>query len=191
MPLLMLKDLPRYECLLECAKRFPDMDPDAASVFMHLLRTADELYEVKADFVRSHNISNGRFTVLILLSAGSMDGGTEGPAPRSPADLADMAGVTRATMTGLIDTLEKDGLVRREADPGDRRAMLVHLTDAGLAFAQEILPGYFRRVTAIMARLSGDQKQSLLKLLTKVRLGIEDASQVETSTEPAPPLPLI
>lgn len=183
MPLLMLKDLPRYECLLECAKRYPDMDPDAASLFMHLLRTADELYEVKADFMRQHNISNGRFTVLMLLSAaGSMEGEAEANPPRSPADLAEMAGVTRATMTGLIDTLEKDGLVRREADPADRRAMLVHLTESGLAFSRDILPGYFRRVTAIMAPLGGAEKKNLLKLLTQVRHGIEDASHVESGS---------
>ncbi len=183
MPLLMLKDLPRYECLLECAKRFPEMDPDAATLFMHLLRTADELFEVKADFMRRHNISNGRFTVLMLLSAsGSMEGDADSNPPRSPADLAEMAGVTRATMTGLIDTLERDGLVRRESDPADRRAMLVHLTDEGLAFSRDMLPGYFRRVTAVMAPLGGVEKKRLLQLLTKVRHGIEDASHVEAES---------
>ncbi len=89
----MLKDLPRFECVLECSKRFPDLNPEAASLFMQMLRTADELYEVKADFLRQHNISNGRFTVLMLLSAaGSMDGHAEENPPKSPADLAEMAG---------------------------------------------------------------------------------------------------
>ncbi len=180
MPLLMLKDLPRYECLLECAKRFPDLNPDAASLFMQLLRTADELFEVKADFMRQHNISNGRFTVLMLLSAaGSMEGDADLNPPKSPADLAEMAGVTRATMTGLIDTLEKDGLVRREPDPHDRRAMLVHLTEAGDAFMARILPHYFNRVTAIMDPLSAAEKKKLIQLLTKVRGGIAEAGKVE------------
>lgn len=180
MPLLMLKDLPRYECLLECSKRFPDLNPEAASLFMQLLRTADELYEVKADFLRKHNISNGRFTVLMLLnSAGSMDGCAEENPPKSPADLAEMAGVTRATMTGLVDTLEKDELVRRESDPRDRRAMLVHLTEKGERFTAEILPGYFRQVTAIMGPLSRGEKMQLTAILAHVRAGIENASEVE------------
>ena len=38
MPLLLLKDLPRYECLLESAKDFPDLDPSAAEAYLHLLR---------------------------------------------------------------------------------------------------------------------------------------------------------
>ena len=74
MPLLMLKDLPRYECLLECAKRFPEMDPDAATLFMHLLRTADELFEVKADFMRRHNISWSFHRVDAVVGLG-VDGG--------------------------------------------------------------------------------------------------------------------
>lgn len=183
MPLLMLKDLPRYECLLECGKRFPDLNAEAASLFMQMLRTADELFEVKADFMRQHNISNGRFTVLMLLTAaGSMEGDASSNPPKSPADLAEMAGVTRATMTGLIDTLEKDGLVRREPDPHDRRAMLVHLTDEGHAFMGRILPQYFSRVTAIMEPLAESEKKNLIELLTKVRGGIAEASQVETSS---------
>lgn len=178
----MLKDLPRYECLLECAKRFPDLNPDAANVFMQLLRTADELFEVKADFVRQHNISNGRFTVLMLLSAaGSMEGDASCNPPKSPAELAEMAGVTRATMTGLVDTLEKDGLVRREPDPHDRRAMLVHMTEEGHEFMARILPQYFSRVTAIMDPLSEAEKKNLTELLTKIRSGIAEAGQVESS----------
>jgi len=180
MPLLMLKDLPRYECLLECAKRFPDLNPAAANLFMQMLRTADELFEVKADFMRRNNISNGRFTVLMLLTAaGSMEGDASTNPPRSPAELAEMAGVTRATMTGLIDTLEKDGLVRREPDPHDRRAMLVHLTDAGHTFMAQILPQYFNQVTAIMDPLTESEKSNLTQLLAKIRGGIADAGQVE------------
>ncbi len=183
----MLKDLPRYECLLECSKRFPDLNPEAASLFMQLLRTADELYEVKADFLRKHNISNGRFTVLMLLnSAGSMAGQAEEHPPKSPAELAEMAGVTRATMTGLIDTLEKDDLVRRESDSRDRRAMLVHLTERGEQFTAEILPGYFRQVTAIMGPLSRGKKMELTAILAHVRLGIKQASEVDVS--PASPV---
>lgn len=176
----MLKDLPRYECLLECSKRYPDLDPHAADLFMHLLRSADELFEFKADYLSRNNISNGRFTVLMLLSTRN-EGQETGAClpPRSPADLAEMAGVTRATMTGLVDTLEKDGLVRRESDPHDRRATLVHLTPKAEIFMQNLLPGYFRQVSAIMAPLDSHEQAELLRLLTKVREGIATATTVD------------
>lgn len=47
------------------------------------------------------------------------------------ADLGKRAGLEPSTMTGLIDRMERDGLVRREDDPGDRRAQIVRLTDEG------------------------------------------------------------
>jgi len=43
MPFLMIKNLPRYECLLAAAKEFPDLDPWACAVYLHLLRAGDEV----------------------------------------------------------------------------------------------------------------------------------------------------
>src|SRR5260370_30478721 len=127
MPLLLLKDLPRYECLLEGAKQFPDLDPSACEAFLHLLRTGDEVFAVSERNLTDHNISHGRFGVLMLLwNPGQRRDATASPAdceqkgPRTPAELADAAGVTRATMTGLIYTFERDGLVRPEPDPHAR-----------------------------------------------------------------------
>jgi DNA-binding MarR family transcriptional regulator len=175
MPLLLLKDLPRYECLLEGAKEFPDLDPSACEVFLHLLRTGDEAFRVSERNLIEHNISQGRFSVLMLLwtpaqrrlsSAGADCGGLKGP--RSPAELADAAGVTRATMTGLIDTLERDGLVRREPDPVDRRMMSVHLTPKAETFMQAMLPDHFKIMGLLMATLSEPERKTLVLLLNKI-----------------------
>src|ERR1022692_4675180 len=82
--------------------------------------------------------------------------------------LLETAGVTRATITGLVDTLERDGLVRREHDSDDRRMMLVHLTQKGHAALREILPGHFKRMAALMAPLSEHERKTLVRLLDKV-----------------------
>src|SRR5690349_7813726 len=115
MPHLLLKDLPRYECLLECAQHFPALDPSACEVFLHLLRTGDEAFRVTDVHFQSKGLSQGRFTVLMLLY--DKTGGE--PSALTPAQLADQAGVTRATITGLVDTLERDGMVTRKPDPSD------------------------------------------------------------------------
>ncbi len=47
------------------------------------------------------------------------------------SDLGKCAGLEPSTMTGLLDRMERDGLVRREDDPADRRAQRIRLTDAG------------------------------------------------------------
>jgi DNA-binding MarR family transcriptional regulator len=164
MPLLMLKDLPRYECLLEIVRRFPDMDPSACEAYLYLLRAGDEAYRQSETFFNLHDLSSGRFTLLMLL----YDKVAGEPLPQTPADLADKAGVTRATITGLVDTLERDGLVRREHDSGDRRMMLVHLTEKGRSALEGILPEHFRRMAALMAPLSEHERKTLVRLLNKV-----------------------
>ena len=102
MPLLMLKSLPRYECLLEAAREFPDLDPSATEGFLHLLRTGDEAFRTVETHLAKHEISQGRFGVMMALWGNCQ---REGRAvPLSPAELAERTGVTRATITGLIDT---------------------------------------------------------------------------------------
>jgi len=51
--------------------------------------------------------------------------------PRGMAELAQMFGVEKAALTGLMDRIEKRGLAVRSAVPGDRRAVRVTLTEAG------------------------------------------------------------
>lgn len=164
MPNLMLKDLPRYECLNEAASKIPELDPSAVAVFLHLLRTGDEAFRVADETLARHQISQGRFVVLLSL----LDKTKNCPCPRTPAELAEHAGVTRATMTGLVDTLERDGLVTRAPDPTDRRMMSVQLTAKGEARLKAILPDYFQRIAALMEPLSENERKTLLKLLLKV-----------------------
>jgi len=164
MSLLMLKEIPRYECLLEVSKLYPELNPVACEAFLHLIRTSDEMMRVHAEFFSRHNISKGRFIVLMLLC----DESTGTPLPKTPAELADMSICTRATMTGLIDSLEKDGFVRREPDTDDRRMMKVTLTELGSKFVRSILPEHFRRITYLMSGLSESEQKTLVLLLGKI-----------------------
>jgi DNA-binding MarR family transcriptional regulator len=175
MPLLMLKNLPRYECLLEAAQEFPDLDPSACAAFLGLLRAGDEVFGVAERNLVRHNISHGRFAVMMLLWGGSVErqtadavAGGPPPGPRTPAELAEAAGVTRATMTGLIDTLERDGFVKRVPDPEDRRMMSVVLTSKAEQFLQDMLPGHFQLMATLMRPLDETERQALVRLLGKI-----------------------
>ncbi len=174
MPLLMLKDLPRYECLLEASKSFPALDPSATEVFLHLLRTGDEVFSMAERNYQKHGISQGRFGVLMLLFNSTQRSEREDApecmiaGPRTPAELAEAAGVTRATMTGLIDTLERDGYVTREPDPRDRRMMSVRLTPKAETFLRDILPGHFQIMANLMRPLEEAERHTLVRLLNKV-----------------------
>ena len=190
MPFLMIKNLPRYECLLEAAKKFPDLDPWACAVYLHLLRAGDEVFTVAERNLVRHNITPGRFAVLMLLWGRAHDGDGRAPCagggcaagPRTPAELAEAASVTRATMTGLIDTLERDGFVKRVPDPEDRRMMSVTLTAKAERFLTGMLPGHFQLMAALARTLSERERQTLVNLLNKI---IEQAAALSGAARPA------
>jgi DNA-binding MarR family transcriptional regulator len=166
MPLLMLKNLPRYECLLEASREFPDLDPSATEAFLHLLRTGDEAFRVVESHLARHDITQGRFGVLMALWGNCQREG--GKASLSPAEIADRTGVTRATVTGLIDTLERAGLVARAPNSADRRMTAVGITARGEKLLAKILPEHFRQMAWLLAPLSEAERKTLVRLMTKV-----------------------
>jgi DNA-binding MarR family transcriptional regulator len=182
MPHLLLKDLPRYECLQECSQVFPGLEPSACEVFLHLLRTGDEAFRVTDAHFHAVGVSQGRFTVLMLL----LDKPNLASQRLSPADLADQAGVTRATMTGLVDTLERDGLVVRQPAPDDRRMQLVELTPRGIEFISSMLPEHFRRISVLMSALSESERRSLVRLLGKIAATASESFPATAPSAPAP-----
>ena len=176
MPHLILKNLPRYECLLEAAQEIPELDPSACEAFLHLLRTGDEAFLYAEQNLTEHGISHGRFGVLMLLwgEAHDSEANING---MTPAELADQSNVTRATMTGLVDTLVRDGFVKRAADTADRRMMRVALTRKAEKFLERLLPGHFQRMAALMDPLSQTERKTLVKLLNKI---LQNASTLNT-----------
>ena len=167
MPHLLLKNLPRYECLLEASKEFPELDPSACEAFLHLLRAGDEAFLYTEQNLTEHGISPGRFGVLMLLW-GDCNDPEANIRGMTPAELADQSNVARATMTGLIDTLERDGFVKRGADKTDRRMLRVALTAKAEKFLERLLPGHFQRMAALMAPLGQSERKTLVKLLNKI-----------------------
>ncbi len=170
-----LREIPKYECLRDLAARIPELDPSAVEGCLAMLKVGSDVFDAFDVHFARHGLSHGRFTVLMLLHRHSEEG-------MSPSDLADRAGVTRATMTGLLDGLEREELLIREPHVDDRRTITVRLTEKGKSFLANMLPDHFRRVAGLMANLSLEERQTLVALLVKVQSGIPCVA------DPTPPL---
>lgn len=160
---------PRYERLQRLAQRFPQLDASAIETCVGLLKMSSELTGAYEAQLARHGLSMGRFVVLIRLL--THEEAERGPG-LTPADLAEHSSVSRATMTGLLDTLEKDGLISRQDHPEDRRMYTVHLSAKARRLLEGMLPEHFRRISALMAPLSASERATLGELLAKVSSGI-------------------
>ena len=114
--------------------------------------------------LRHHRLSAaGRQALAILEGAGE---------PLSPTTIAERLIVTTATVTSLLDTLEKRGLLVRQADTSDRRKLLISITDEGRTIVDAFLPEIIALQTAVVTELSEPQRRQLLRSLAVVREGI-------------------
>jgi DNA-binding MarR family transcriptional regulator len=91
--------------------------------------------------------------------------------PLRMTELADKLGVVPRSVTTVVDALEVAGLVRREIDPGNRRAIRLHLTERGVAVRQELRDARRKAAEDLFAPLSDDERATLSELLTKLDRG--------------------
>jgi DNA-binding MarR family transcriptional regulator len=163
--MLQLRDLPSQETLQKFAQRYPQADISAVSAFLHLLRVATDLSIALDACLSRHGLLQGRWWVLILLMR-------EQNLTSTPSSLANKAGVTRATMTGLIDGLQRDGLVERVLDSSDRRSVSIRLTSAGQIKLDQVMPDYYARLRECMADLDESSRAQLHEILQQISAGI-------------------
>ena len=91
-------------------------------------------------------------------------------APRPMRSVADQLKCDPSNVTGLIDRIERRGLVERAADPADRRVRLLALTERGRRVRDAVDAELVVQVTAA-TRLSADDARVLVALLARIELG--------------------
>jgi DNA-binding MarR family transcriptional regulator len=101
-----------------------------------------------------------------------LDGAGE---PLSPTEIARRLIVTTASVTSLLDTLERRGLVERRADPADRRRLLVAITPPAQALVRQYVPEVVALQDAVMDGISEEDRQQLIAVLTRIREAIAAA----------------
>ena len=134
---------------------------------MELLRTADTVWNASRVFFERWDLSPSQFNVLNLLHLN--------PGGLSQTDLSRQLIMHRSNLTGLVDRLEKRGLVARREVATDRRAYSVVLTAAGAGLLRDILPRYYQDAARVWDRLSSRRAAELIADLQQVA---ENAEQI-------------
>jgi DNA-binding MarR family transcriptional regulator len=150
-------------------KRLPSQDLDAFTAMFTLRNTAQLVENVISEWLAGTAGSVARFQIMALLWA-SDDRGV--PHKEVVAAL----GVTRATVSGLMAGLERDGLVASAVAKDDRRNLLAGLTEKGQAMMDGAVKPNSVRLRAAFALLSTDELVILIRLLHRVRRGFASSA---------------
>ena len=86
----------------------------------------------------------------------------------TPSQIRERQLVSSASMTAILDTLERRGWIRRTPNPEDRRSLLIEITKDGRATADRFIPGLHAAEAAILSVLTERERKQLLGLLLKV-----------------------
>lgn len=150
----------------------PDANILATEAVMNTIRTADLLFDRIGRLLRPLDVSSAGGLVLGLLR----DNGA-----LSPSELGERLIVTRATVTGLLDSLESKRFVRRTPNPNDRRGLLIEITPEGLKVLAEVRKVVHAEEKRWMSALEDRQLKKLISLLHVVQASVSEFDGTDTS----------
>jgi MarR family 2-MHQ and catechol resistance regulon transcriptional repressor len=135
-------------------------DPLAHRALDALVRAETRLTRRIASELERRGSSATGFSVLVVLSSAGGALGLRAVRMR--------LGVSKANATEVSTTLELRGLIVRERDQLDRRAVTLRITTAGERLVRELFPAHARRVREAFTTLDDAEKRELAKLCRKL-----------------------
>lgn len=159
----------KHLAILDEAQRRGQTDSHNMQLCFEVLALASAIDRACAARLKPHCLSEGKFVLLFLLR-----GQPEGLAPN---ELAERAGVTRATITGLLDGLERDDYVSRQADTHDRRKTSVRLTAKGQAMARDLFEDHTLWIGSLFGDFKQHEREALGELLRRAWRNVESAEK--------------
>lgn len=145
---------------------YPTAGSGATECAMNLVLTADLLVKRIATLLQPLHLTPASGLVLSILAD------SEPSLP--PNEIADRLIISRATVTGLLDSLERRAYIRRRPHPSDRRMILAEITDAGRDAARAFRPIVHQHENEWFAVLRETEQGQLLALLRRLHASLRD-----------------
>ncbi|RMI13756.1 MarR family transcriptional regulator [Cellulomonas triticagri] len=150
----------------EWHRQVPDLDVEPIAVAGRITRVAALLAARAEHALAAEGLNRGEFDVLCALRRA--DG------PLRPGEVSTITAASGAAITKRADALVEAGLVQRGIPHGDRRGVLLTLTDAGRSAVDRLMPQHLAREAQALTTLSEPERDTLAALLSRVLTQIED-----------------
>ncbi|WP_025724039.1 MarR family winged helix-turn-helix transcriptional regulator [Paenibacillus polymyxa] len=146
------------------AEKFPNVDSQSLNTLVLFVQTAHEVYNGVSSRLSEYGLSVGNLKILVPLFLHER--------ALTPSELAEYSGVTRSTVTSVIDKLERDGIIRRST-LSDRRMTAISLTDKGTQLITERIPVCIQLFSDLMNEFTQENHILFAMLLNKLSSGLE------------------
>ncbi len=138
---------------------------------LNIVLTGTELAKEGSRILKPYGLTDTQFNVLMLLKDHADHGRI------NQTELGRMLLVNRSNITGIVDRMERDGMVKRLPDPSDRRVNWIEMTEAGADVLAKARKAYYTRIEAIMGGLDEKACNNLCAAMESVRTAIRNAER--------------
>src|SRR5215472_3765213 len=150
------------DVVLDLETRAQKGDHQALRLWLRLLSCTVRIEnKIRLRLRREFNTTLPRFDLMAQLERSS--GGLR------MSELSKRLMVSGGNVTGITDQLEREGLVTREACPGDRRALTVKLTETGLRRFREMAARHEMWIVELLGGLNRDETETMIAELGKLK----------------------
>jgi DNA-binding MarR family transcriptional regulator len=137
-----------------------DVDPVQLADLLHGLTR--RLRREQAEGLAPLGLTPAQARALRIITRGAEEG------PLRMTELADRLDIVPRSLTTVVDALEEAGLVRREIDPRNRRAILLRLTEQGGVARDQLREARRRAADELFAPLAAEDRKVLGELLARL-----------------------
>ncbi len=153
----------------------PELKSDVDQVVETILYLYTESRRITKELARRADLTGPQLTVVKLL---------EQIGDLSLSELSERIRAQNSTVTGIIDRMEREGLVTRERSKEDRRVVSIKLSAKGRELAQEIPVEPMEIFKGALESLSAQEVKDLMRILAKVAKRVRSIVKSETEKSP-------
>ena len=154
--------------LRESSQRYGKLSLATAETFLQFIYTVESMSSHLSHQTRQKGLTRAGLNVLTILRSSEGKGCQHN-------EISRLLLVSRANITGVVNSLIQQGLVERVYDEKDRRVCIARITKKGEALLDSFLPDYHAVIESIFSRLSVEDKKMFNHLMEKLRNAINGA----------------
>jgi len=160
---------PPLEIELIMSDIFDVQNMEPLDLFRKLMFVSHLMNNLVGEYRKDDKLSHARMRLLMRLEVGNRLGNDIG---LTPSEISQYLGVSRNTVSALLNGLEEQALIERALHPTDRRQFLIRLSSAGRDLIHARAPGFAIFVANLFDELTPAEQGTLLALLNKLLDGL-------------------